>query len=202
MQIKMLFYAVQFCWFSQLCTVLTRIFFLFGYCTAHVLFNQLSFLNFLMTWTWLRKSVKYRIWLILFLAVIRFMLIQVFIYLKRHASIVDTTSSEPHYWLVQEPADKPFERRHYTFNTAEDVESFWFDLMCVCLNTPLGMWIRHQKTTAAFKSISCSSYIIIVFIYFFLKGWFVTRKMKKITLMIWLLLLCTITIWLLEWVTF
>uniref|UniRef100_M4AJV5 Ral transcription factor IIIC subunit 1 n=1 Tax=Xiphophorus maculatus TaxID=8083 RepID=M4AJV5_XIPMA len=68
---------------------------------------------------------------------------QVFVYLKRNASIVDTTTSEPHYWLVQEPPDSPFERRQYTFNTAEDVESFWFDLMCVCLNTPLGTWI-HQ----------------------------------------------------------
>uniref|UniRef100_A0A3B3VBB0 Uncharacterized protein n=1 Tax=Poecilia latipinna TaxID=48699 RepID=A0A3B3VBB0_9TELE len=72
---------------------------------------------------------------------------QVFVYLKRNASIVDTTTSEPHYWLVQEPPDSPFERRQYTFNTAEDVESFWFDLMCVCLNTPLGTWIhRHIKS--------------------------------------------------------
>uniref|UniRef100_A0A8C4I934 General transcription factor 3C polypeptide 1 n=1 Tax=Dicentrarchus labrax TaxID=13489 RepID=A0A8C4I934_DICLA len=63
---------------------------------------------------------------------------QVFLYLKRNATIVDTTSSEPHYWLVTESPDKPFEKRQYTFNTAEDVENYWFDLMCVCLNTPLG----------------------------------------------------------------
>ncbi|PWA32581.1 hypothetical protein CCH79_00015035, partial [Gambusia affinis] len=69
---------------------------------------------------------------------------QVFVYVKRNASIVDTTTSEPHYWLVQEPPDSPFERRQYTFNTAEDVESFWFDLMCVCLNTPLGV-IRSKR---------------------------------------------------------
>ncbi|XP_014907115.1 general transcription factor 3C polypeptide 1 isoform X2 [Poecilia latipinna] len=69
---------------------------------------------------------------------------QVFVYLKRNASIVDTTTSEPHYWLVQEPPDSPFERRQYTFNTAEDVESFWFDLMCVCLNTPLGV-VRSKR---------------------------------------------------------
>uniref|UniRef100_A0A8C4IB21 General transcription factor 3C polypeptide 1 n=1 Tax=Dicentrarchus labrax TaxID=13489 RepID=A0A8C4IB21_DICLA len=62
---------------------------------------------------------------------------QVFLYLKRNATIVDTTSSEPHYWLVTESPDKPFEKRQYTFNTAEDVENYWFDLMCVCLNTPL-----------------------------------------------------------------
>ncbi|KAM9857030.1 general transcription factor 3C polypeptide 1 [Aulostomus maculatus] len=69
---------------------------------------------------------------------------QVFVYLRRNASIVDTTSSEPHYWLVSEPPDKPFERRQYTFNTAEDVENYWFDLMCVCLNTPLGV-IRSKR---------------------------------------------------------
>uniref|UniRef100_UPI0037E74EBE general transcription factor 3C polypeptide 1 n=1 Tax=Semicossyphus pulcher TaxID=241346 RepID=UPI0037E74EBE len=69
---------------------------------------------------------------------------QVFLYLKRNTSIVDTTSAEPHYWLVTESPDKPFERRQYTFNTAEDVESYWFDLMCVCLNTPLGV-IRNKR---------------------------------------------------------
>ncbi|XP_073327021.1 general transcription factor 3C polypeptide 1 isoform X3 [Pagrus major] len=69
---------------------------------------------------------------------------QVFLYLKRNATIVDTTQAEPHYWLVTESPDKPFEKRQYTFNTAEDVENYWFDLMCVCLNTPLGV-IRSKR---------------------------------------------------------
>uniref|UniRef100_A0A3B4UME3 Ral transcription factor IIIC subunit 1 n=1 Tax=Seriola dumerili TaxID=41447 RepID=A0A3B4UME3_SERDU len=69
---------------------------------------------------------------------------QVFVYLRRHTTIVDTTNAEPHYWLVTELADKPFERRQYTFNTHEDVENYWFDLMCVCLNTPLGV-IRSKR---------------------------------------------------------
>nr|XP_020499344.1 LOW QUALITY PROTEIN: general transcription factor 3C polypeptide 1 [Labrus bergylta] len=72
---------------------------------------------------------------------------QVVLYLKRNATIVDTTSAEPHYWLVTESPDKPFERRRYTFNTAEDVENYWFDLMCVCLNTPLGV-IRNKRNAA------------------------------------------------------
>uniref|UniRef100_A0A672YIJ6 Uncharacterized protein n=1 Tax=Sphaeramia orbicularis TaxID=375764 RepID=A0A672YIJ6_9TELE len=62
---------------------------------------------------------------------------QVYVYVKCNATIVDTTNAEPHYWLVTESPDKPFERRQYTFNTAEDTENYWFDLMCVCLNTPL-----------------------------------------------------------------
>ncbi|XP_059189576.1 general transcription factor 3C polypeptide 1 [Centropristis striata] len=69
---------------------------------------------------------------------------QVFLYLMRNATIVDTTNTEPHYWLVTAPPDKPFERRQYTLNTAEDVENYWFDLMCVCLNTPLGV-IRSKR---------------------------------------------------------
>ncbi|KAM9363755.1 general transcription factor 3C polypeptide 1 [Symphorus nematophorus] len=72
---------------------------------------------------------------------------QVFLYLKRHATIVDTTNAEPHYWLITESPDNPFERRQYTFNTAEDVENYWFDLMCVCLNTPLGV-VRSKRNAA------------------------------------------------------
>lgn len=72
---------------------------------------------------------------------------QVFVYVKRNISIVDTTNAEPHYWLVTESADKPFERRHYTFTTAEDVENYWFDLMCVVLNTPLGTHRRARTRT-------------------------------------------------------
>lgn len=71
---------------------------------------------------------------------------QVYLYVMRNATIVDTTSAEPHYWLATESPDKPFERRHYVFNTAEDVENYWFDLMCVCLNTPLGV-IRAKRNT-------------------------------------------------------
>uniref|UniRef100_A0A3B4WXI4 Ral transcription factor IIIC subunit 1 n=1 Tax=Seriola lalandi dorsalis TaxID=1841481 RepID=A0A3B4WXI4_SERLL len=77
---------------------------------------------------------------------------QVFVYLKRHATIVDTTNAEPHYWLVTELSDKPFERRQYTFNTHEDVENYWFDLMCVCLNTPLGTCTHTHTHTHIYKS--------------------------------------------------
>lgn len=70
---------------------------------------------------------------------------QVCVYVKRNATIVDTSSCEPHYWLVTEPPDRPFETRQYTFKTLEDVERYWFDLMCICLNTPLGTWIHNHK---------------------------------------------------------
>ncbi|XP_030636150.1 general transcription factor 3C polypeptide 1 [Chanos chanos] len=62
---------------------------------------------------------------------------QVFVYVKRHATIADTTTCEPHYNLAVET--RPFDRRRYTFCSAQDVENYWFDLMCVCLNSPLGV---------------------------------------------------------------
>ncbi|XP_063171074.1 general transcription factor 3C polypeptide 1 [Candoia aspera] len=67
---------------------------------------------------------------------------QVFVYLKKKAVIVDTTTCEPHYNLAQ--SSRPFDRRHYTLSALQDVENFWFDLQCVCLNTPLGI-VRHPR---------------------------------------------------------
>ncbi|KFQ26439.1 General transcription factor 3C polypeptide 1, partial [Merops nubicus] len=61
---------------------------------------------------------------------------QVFVYMKRNAVIVDTTICDPHYNLAQ--SSRPFERRLYVLSSMQDVENFWFDLQCVCLNTPLG----------------------------------------------------------------
>lgn len=65
---------------------------------------------------------------------------QVFVFLKKKAMIVDTTVCDPHYNMAIETI-RPFERRHYVFNTPHDVEKYWFDLLCVCLNTPLGKTI-------------------------------------------------------------
>uniref|UniRef100_A0A3Q1AI97 B-block binding subunit of TFIIIC domain-containing protein n=1 Tax=Amphiprion ocellaris TaxID=80972 RepID=A0A3Q1AI97_AMPOC len=72
---------------------------------------------------------------------------QVFVYLRRNTTIIDTTNADPHYWLITESPDKPFERRKYTLDTAEDVENYWFDLMCVCLNTPLGTCTHNHRST-------------------------------------------------------
>ncbi|KAL8175231.1 UNVERIFIED_CONTAM: hypothetical protein K2H54_017056 [Gekko kuhli] len=67
---------------------------------------------------------------------------QVFVYMKKNAVIVDTTVCEPHYNLAQ--SSRPFDRRFYVLSTLQDVENFWFDLQCICLNTPLGI-VRHPR---------------------------------------------------------
>ncbi|XP_033887419.3 general transcription factor 3C polypeptide 1 isoform X2 [Acipenser ruthenus] len=68
---------------------------------------------------------------------------QVFVYVKKKAAIVDTTTCDPHYNLAL--SSRPFEKRFYTFNSLQQLENFWFDLQCVCLNTPLGI-VRGPRT--------------------------------------------------------
>ncbi|CAM9648948.1 unnamed protein product [Lampetra fluviatilis] len=67
---------------------------------------------------------------------------QVFVYLKRCATVVDTTTCEPHYKLAQ--SSEPFERRTYSLRAIENVDEYWLHMQCVCLNTPLGV-VRNQQ---------------------------------------------------------
>ncbi|KAM9305566.1 general transcription factor 3C polypeptide 1 [Gastrophryne carolinensis] len=67
---------------------------------------------------------------------------QVFVFVKKNATIVDTTTCEPHYNIAQ--ANHPFDKRAYYLETFQDVENFWFDLQFVCLNTPLGV-VRNPR---------------------------------------------------------
>lgn len=62
--------------------------------------------------------------------------LQIFVHVKKRATIIDTTACDPHYNLAH--ASLPFEKRSYHLETFQDVENFWFDLQFVCLNTPLG----------------------------------------------------------------
>ncbi|MEE6498452.1 hypothetical protein FKM82_003105 [Ascaphus truei] len=71
---------------------------------------------------------------------------QIFVYLKKKATIVDTTACDPHYNLAQ--GSHPFEKRFYNLITFQDVENFWFDLHFVCLNTPLGV-VRFPRLKKA-----------------------------------------------------
>uniref|UniRef100_A0A8C5S921 Ral transcription factor IIIC subunit 1 n=1 Tax=Laticauda laticaudata TaxID=8630 RepID=A0A8C5S921_LATLA len=79
---------------------------------------------------------------------------QVFVYLKKKAVIVDTTICEPHYNLAQ--SSRPFDKRHYNLGTLQDVENFWFDLQCVCLNTPLGRMLATTLSDVALEQESAA----------------------------------------------
>lgn len=61
---------------------------------------------------------------------------QVFIFLNRHSSLLDTTSSGPGYHQVD--PDRTFPQEEYTLSSLTDVEQFWHRLWEVCIFTPLG----------------------------------------------------------------
>jgi len=82
---------------------------------------------------------------------------QVFVFLKSKAMIVDTTVCDPHYNMAIESL-RPFERRHYVLSSAQDVENFWFDLLCVSLNTPLGTNTHRLHEPLGLTCINCIFY--------------------------------------------
>ena len=61
---------------------------------------------------------------------------QVFLYINRRASILDTTGSSPGYHQVERNCQYPQET--YTLTSLEAVEQFWHRLWEVCIFTPLG----------------------------------------------------------------
>ncbi|XP_042863797.1 general transcription factor 3C polypeptide 1-like [Penaeus japonicus] len=61
---------------------------------------------------------------------------QVFIYVNRHASLIDTTTSGPGYHQIS--ADKEYVRKEYFFSCLQDVLQYWYDMWTISMHTPLG----------------------------------------------------------------
>jgi general transcription factor 3C polypeptide 1 len=70
---------------------------------------------------------------------------QIYVYVNRHASFLDTTLSEPSYNTVT-PADYPV--RTFTFNRTADLVAYWSELQTVCTATKL-----NKRDTAVGKEI-------------------------------------------------
>lgn len=58
------------------------------------------------------------------------------LYVHKNTRIVDTRSSINKYMKVE---DKEYDKFHYVFNDYQDVESFWYQLQAVCMQTKLGL---------------------------------------------------------------
>ncbi|XP_042203426.1 general transcription factor 3C polypeptide 1-like isoform X2 [Homarus americanus] len=61
---------------------------------------------------------------------------QVFIYVNRKASLIDTTTSSPGYHQIS--ADKEYVRKEYYFTYLQDVLQYWYDMWTISMHTPLG----------------------------------------------------------------
>ncbi|KAJ9600248.1 hypothetical protein L9F63_009473, partial [Diploptera punctata] len=61
---------------------------------------------------------------------------QVFVYLNRRTSLLDTTPSRPSYHQVSD--DIKYTEHNYVFNTLNDVEKYWYEMWNFCIHTQLG----------------------------------------------------------------
>ncbi|XP_064607189.1 general transcription factor 3C polypeptide 1-like [Liolophura sinensis] len=73
---------------------------------------------------------------------------QVFVYLHRKATIVDTRTSLPGYMFTRTPDKDEFPVKHYDFSNLDDVEKYWSELMDICLSTSLGRHVDFHSTHA------------------------------------------------------
>lgn len=68
-------------------------------------------------------------------------LLQIKMFLSKGSKLLDTTKSIPNYKTARPPPGKSFVSRCHMFTSMIAVQSFWSDLKCVCLNTPLGKFL-------------------------------------------------------------
>jgi general transcription factor 3C polypeptide 1 len=62
---------------------------------------------------------------------------QVFVFLNRKATLLDTTTSKPGYHQVSE--DIVYTEHKYEFHTLDDVDKYWYEMWNFCIHTQLGM---------------------------------------------------------------
>ncbi|XP_072026840.1 general transcription factor 3C polypeptide 1-like [Amphiura filiformis] len=68
---------------------------------------------------------------------------QLSVFICKKASILDTTTSKPAPKKINDK--QRYMRRFYQLNSLKDVEDYWFDLQCICLDTPLGMSMKGKN---------------------------------------------------------
>lgn len=60
---------------------------------------------------------------------------QIYIYCNKKATLLNTTVSEPGYHQIS--GNKVYDKLFYTFEKIDDLQTYWTDLMNICLNTKL-----------------------------------------------------------------
>lgn len=75
--------------------------------------------------------------------------IQIWVYINRNASILDTTPSEPGYIKIN--SEREYTKHEYNFKKMSDVKQYWNTLHRICLVTKLGF--VHKNVEADTKAI-------------------------------------------------
>lgn len=68
---------------------------------------------------------------------------QIYVYVNKFASIVNTIDSDAGYVLTTE---RDYPQQRYTFDSMDDITRYWHDLYRICLNTLLGKRMQISDT--------------------------------------------------------
>lgn len=89
---------------------------------------------------------------------------QIYYYLNRNASLLNTISSAPGYWRI---SNRQYPVVHYTFESPDDITHYWDDLYKICTNTKLNRksllvneppvethWYRNEKLLECLNEVT------------------------------------------------
>lgn len=80
---------------------------------------------------------------------------QLFIYVNRRASLMNTVDSSPGYFQITE---KEYPVEEYYFNSIDDIAKYWDDVYRICLNTKLG---RRKQGYEPTKNVWCTQPLLV-----------------------------------------
>lgn len=104
--------------------------------------------------------------MLLYLIHVGHFIFQVFVFLNRKTTLLDTTSSRPSYHQVSD--DIIYTEHRYEFHTLGDVDRYWYEMWNFCIHTQLGMSMWRKPSyfnwTLYKRKAVKSSWVISCFI--------------------------------------
>lgn len=84
---------------------------------------------------------------------------QIYVYCNKKATLMNTTVSEPGYHQIS--GNKVYDKIFYTFVKIEDLQTYWTDLMNICLNTKLNRRSFVDNKEILIEQLECKPLMII-----------------------------------------
>jgi hypothetical protein len=80
------------------------------------------------------------------------LLFQVFVFLNRKTTLLDTTTSKPGYHQVSD--DITYTEHRYEFHRQDDVDKYWYEMWNFCIHTQLGtsLWRKSSMLNRNFAA--------------------------------------------------
>ncbi|KAJ4449055.1 hypothetical protein ANN_00450, partial [Periplaneta americana] len=82
---------------------------------------------------------------------------QVFIFLNRKTTLLDTTPSRPGYHQVSE--DVEYAQHKYEFHRLDDIDKYWYEMWNFCIHTQLGNVCKMAHDNGSFRQLAVIEFL-------------------------------------------